>query len=101
MSILMQHIIISLLVDIQNMLSLLQVFEDLQREHINVVKFAHNSSYMFSNSSFEQEIKTWGLRQKTTHPLYTTTILRGNLMVCFSRDDHYILSSHVDNEVHR
>ena len=41
----------------------------------------------------------WDLRQKPTHPLYTTTNLRGNVMVCFSRDDHYILSSTIDNEV--
>ena len=79
----------------------LQVFEDLHREHINVVKFAHHSPYMFATSSFDQEIKMWDLRQKPTHPLYTTTSLRGNVMVCFSRDDHYILSSAVDNEVHR
>lgn len=77
----------------------LQVFEDLHREHINVVKFAHHSPYLFATSSFDQEIKMWDLRQKPTHPLYTTTSLRGNVMVCFSRDDHYILSSAVDNEV--
>lgn len=77
----------------------LQVFEDLHREHINVVKFANHSPYMFATSSFDQEIKIWDLRQKPTHPLYTTTNLRGNVMVCFSRDDHYILSSAIDNEV--
>eukprot|EP01018_Ginkgo_biloba_P003123 Gb_13353 [translate_table: standard] len=77
----------------------LQVFEDLHREHINVVKFAHHFPYMFATSSFDQEVKMWDLRQKPTRPLYTTASSRGNVMVCFSRDDHYILSSAVDNEV--
>ncbi|KAH9314285.1 hypothetical protein KI387_022912, partial [Taxus chinensis] len=77
----------------------LHVFEDLHGEHINVVKFAHHSPSIFATSSFDKDIKMWDLRLKPTRPLYTTTSTRGNVMVCFSRDDHYILSSAVDNEV--
>ena len=77
----------------------LQVFSDLHKEHINVVKFANHSPHIFATSSFDKEIKMWDLRQKVTQPLYTVRSNRGNVMVCFSRDDHYLLSSAVDNEV--
>ncbi|GLJ14208.1 hypothetical protein SUGI_0228050 [Cryptomeria japonica] len=77
----------------------LQVFEDLHGEHINVVKFSHHSPNIFATSSFDKDIKMWDLRQKPTHPLYTNTSTKGNVMVCFSHDDHYLLSSAVDNEV--
>ena len=77
----------------------LQVFSDLHKEHINVVKFANHSPQIFATSSFDKEVKMWDLRQKVTQPLYTVRSNRGNVMVCFSRDDHYLLSSAVDNEV--
>ncbi|XP_073386370.1 protein DWD HYPERSENSITIVE TO UV-B 1 isoform X2 [Physcomitrium patens] len=77
----------------------LQIFRDLHKEHINVVKFANHSPQIFATSSFDKEIKMWDLRQKVTQPLYTVRSNRGNVMVCFSRDDHYLLSSAVDNEV--
>ena len=77
----------------------LQIFTDLHREHINVVKFANHSPQIFATSSFDKEIKMWDLRQKITQPLYTVKSNKGNVMVCFSRDDHYLLSSAVDNEV--
>lgn len=77
----------------------LQIFPDLHQEHINVVKFAHHSPYLFATSSFDKDIKMWDIRQKVTRPIYTVRSTRGNVMVCFSRDDHYLLSSAVDNEV--
>jgi WD40 repeat protein len=77
----------------------LQIFPDLHQEHINVVKFAHHSPYLFATSSFDKDIKMWDIRQKVTTPIYTAHSTRGNVMVCFSHDDHYLLSSAVDNEV--
>ncbi|CAM6104311.1 unnamed protein product [Calypogeia fissa] len=77
----------------------LEVFTDLHEEHINVVKFAHHSPFLFATSSFDKEIKMWDIRIKAGKPLYTTQSNRGNVMVCFSQDDHYLLSSAVDNEV--
>lgn len=77
----------------------LQIFNDLHQQHINVVKFAHHSPHLFATSSFDKEIKMWDLRQRVSKPLYTVHSTRGNVMVCFSRDDHYLLSSAVDNEV--
>eukprot|EP00250_Pteridium_aquilinum_P015955 c22858_g1_i1 orf=126-2885(+) len=77
----------------------LQVFNDLHQQHINVVKFAHHSPNLFATSSFDKEIKMWDLRQRVRVPLYTVRSMGGNVMVCFSRDDYYLLSSAVDNEV--
>ncbi|MQL98790.1 hypothetical protein Taro_031510, partial [Colocasia esculenta] len=77
----------------------LQVFKDLHQEHINVVKFSNHSPSVFATASFDQEIKLWDLRQGMSRPCYTAFSSRGNVMVCFSHDDHYLLSSAVDNEV--
>ncbi|KAF5201071.1 transducin family protein / WD-40 repeat family protein [Thalictrum thalictroides] len=77
----------------------LQTFTDMHRGHINVVKFAHHSPSIFVTSSFDQDVKMWDLRQRPLRPCYTASSSRGNVMVCFSPDDHYLLSSAVDNEV--
>ena len=77
----------------------LQVFTDMHREHINVVKFANYSPSLFATSSFDQDVKMWDLRQKPIRPCYSASSSRGNVMVCFSPDDHYLLVSAVDNEV--
>ncbi|KAM5549515.1 hypothetical protein ABKV19_000770 [Rosa sericea] len=77
----------------------LQVFTNMHREHINVMKFANHSPSVFAASSFDQDVKMWDLRQKPISPCYSSSSSRGNVMVCFSPDDHYLLVSAVDNEV--
>ncbi|KAM7482443.1 hypothetical protein LguiB_007026 [Lonicera macranthoides] len=77
----------------------LQVFTDMHQMHINVVKFANHSPSLFATSSFDKDVKMWDLRQKPIRPCYTASSSRGNVMVCFSPDDHYLLASAVDNEV--
>ncbi|XP_022763472.1 uncharacterized protein LOC111308996 [Durio zibethinus] len=77
----------------------LQVFTDMHQQHINVVKFSNHSPSIFATSSFDQDIKMWDLRQKPIRPCYTVSSSKGNVMVCFSPDDHYLLASAVDNEV--
>lgn len=77
----------------------LQFLKDLHQEHINVVKFSHHSPSIFATASFDQNVKMWDLRQGTSQPCYTTYSSRGNVMVCFSPDDHYLLASAIDNEV--
>lgn len=78
----------------------IQLFSNLHREPINVAKFAHHSPYMFATSSFDNDVKMWDLRQSLGQPCYTASSSRGNVMACFSPDDHYLLVSAVDNEVH-
>ncbi|KAM5549513.1 hypothetical protein ABKV19_000768 [Rosa sericea] len=77
----------------------LQVFTNMHREHINVMKFANHSPSVFAAPSFDQDVKMWDLRQKPISPCYSSSSSRGNVMVCFSPDDHYLLVSAVDNEV--
>lgn len=77
----------------------LQVFTDMHQEHINVIKFANHSPSVFATSSWDQDVKMWDLRQKPISPCFTSSSSRGNVMVCFSPDDHYLLVSAVDNEV--
>ncbi|KAI4318768.1 hypothetical protein MLD38_032437 [Melastoma candidum] len=77
----------------------LQVFVNMHREHINVVKFANHSPFLFASSSFDRDVKLWDLRQNPIHPCYTVSSTKGNVMVCFSPDDRYLLTSAVDNEV--
>ncbi|GFP88610.1 WD repeat-containing protein 5b [Phtheirospermum japonicum] len=77
----------------------LQVFDNMHREHINVVKFSNHNPSVFATSSFDKDVKLWDLRKKPNQPCYTASSSRGNVMVCFSPDDHYLLVSAVDNEV--
>ncbi|CAK7337772.1 unnamed protein product [Dovyalis caffra] len=77
----------------------LQLFTNMHREPINVAKFAHHSPFLFATSSFDHDVKLWDLRQKPEWPCYTASSSSGNVMVCFSPDDRYLLVSAVDNEV--
>ncbi|XP_008787136.2 uncharacterized protein LOC103705263 isoform X2 [Phoenix dactylifera] len=77
----------------------LQIFQDLHGEHINVVKFAHHSPTLFATASFDHDIKMWDLRQGPSRPCFSASSSKGNVMVCFSPDDHYLLASAIDNEV--
>lgn len=77
----------------------IQQFTNIHQEPINVAKFAHHSPYMFATSSFDHDVKMWDLRQNPMRPCYTASSSRGNVMVCFSPDDLYLLVSAVDNEV--
>lgn len=77
----------------------LQVFANMHQEHINVVKFSNHSPSIFATSSFDKDVKLWDLRQDPSQPCYTASSNKGNVMVCFSPDDRYLLTSAVDNEV--
>ncbi|KAJ4837456.1 hypothetical protein Tsubulata_013165 [Turnera subulata] len=77
----------------------IQVFTDMHKEHINVVKFSNHSPSIFATSSFDHDVKLWDLRQNPIRPCYTSSSSKGNVMACFSPDDRYLLVSAVDNEV--
>lgn len=78
----------------------LKSFNNMHREPINVAKFSNHSPSIFATSSFDHDVKLWDLRQAPDQPCYTSSSSRGNVMVCFSPDDLYLLVSAVDNEVH-
>ena len=78
----------------------LKLFNNMHREPINVAKFSNHSPSIFATSSFDHDVKLWDLRQTPEWPCYTASSSRGNVMVCFSPDDLYLLVSAVDNEVH-
>ncbi|XP_034692414.1 uncharacterized protein LOC117919345 isoform X1 [Vitis riparia] len=77
----------------------LKLFNNMHREPINVAKFSNHSPSIFATSSFDHDVKLWDLRQTLERPCYTSSSSRGNVMVCFSPDDLYLLVSTVDNEV--
>ena len=79
----------------------IQTFPSLHREHINVLKFAHHSPHIFATSSFDRDLKLWDMRQQVSAKgaVYSVKSRNPNVMLCFSPDDHLLLSSAVDNEV--
>ncbi|KAF3438826.1 hypothetical protein FNV43_RR17101 [Rhamnella rubrinervis] len=77
----------------------LQLFNNIHAEPINVAKFACHSPFLFATSSFDRCVKMWDVRQNPMQPCFTASSSRGNVMVCFSPDDMYLLVSAVDNEV--
>ncbi|XP_031110213.1 uncharacterized protein LOC116014320 isoform X2 [Ipomoea triloba] len=77
----------------------IHMFSDMHTEPINVAKFANHSPNVLVTSSFDHDVKLWDLRQQPMRPCYTASSSRGNVMVCFSPDDLYLLVSAVDNEV--
>eukprot|EP00802_Teleaulax_amphioxeia_P018906 Tamp_19117.p1 GENE.Tamp_19117~~Tamp_19117.p1 ORF type:complete len:369 (-),score=71.10 Tamp_19117:171-1175(-) len=77
----------------------IQTFKDLHTQHINVLKFTNHSPSLFATSSFDGDVKMWDLREGAKKPLFIRRSDHGNVMVCFSPDDRYLLSSAVDNEV--
>lgn len=71
--------------------------------HINVLKFSNHNPNVFVTSSFDRYVKKWDLRESRPgggrRPLFERCSEQGNVMVCFSPDDEYLLVSAVDNEV--
>jgi len=88
--------------------------KNIHDSHINIARFANEFPTLLLTCSFDGTVKLWDIRQKshrsshngmevesssTTTPIYTVTNTSGNVMVCFSPNDLYFLSSSVDNEI--
>lgn len=74
-------------------------FAGIHTDHINITRFAHHSPNLFATSSFDRTIKVWDLRVRDRKPNYTCRSDKGNVILCFSPDDLYLLTSAVDNEI--
>eukprot|EP00871_Galdieria_phlegrea_P000930 jgi/Galph1/1838/GphlegSOOS_G511.1 len=82
-----------------------QTLRGCHSEHINVLRFANISPYLFATSSFDRSIKLFDIREPPIYgrqrPIFVRYSHMGSVMVCFSPDDQYLLSSAVDNEVYQ
>jgi WD40 repeat protein len=80
---------------------LLHRWADVHEDNMNVVKFGHLSPWLFATSSTDFSIKIFDMRVPS---LPDNPILHGQtdhtcLMVVFSPDDRFVLSSSEDNEI--
>ena len=86
----------------------LRTLKNIHEGHVNIARFANQLPYLLLTSSFDHSCKMFDLRSNHTVrrgdvdvpvPIYTCSSRSGNVMVCFSPNDTYFLSSAVDNEV--
>lgn len=82
-------------------------YQNIHQDHINISRFCNRSPNLFATSSFDGTIKTWDLRMNhlssndTSQCIYTLQCNSGIVMINFSNDDNFILSSGVDNEINQ
>ena len=76
-----------------------QKFVGIHEKHINISRFTNHSPNIFATCSFDKYVKMWDTRIKPHKPIYGRLSNNGNVMICFSPNDTYILASAVDNEV--
>lgn len=74
-------------------------YTDIHEGHINIARFSNLTPNLFATSSFDTTAKLWDMRMKSYQPIYTMTCKNGLVMLCFSPDDSFILTSGVDNEI--
>ncbi|CAM9662216.1 unnamed protein product [Scytosiphon promiscuus] len=78
----------------------IRAFEDIHEDHINISRFANHSPFVFATSSFDKTVKAWDSRIRPDNsPIYTCNSEMGHVMLSFSPDDVFLLTSAVDNEV--
>ncbi|GJD11083.1 hypothetical protein Gasu2_52360 [Galdieria sulphuraria] len=82
-----------------------QTLKECHSEHINVTRFSNLSPFLFATSSFDRSIKLFDIREPPINgkqmPIFVRSSRMGTVMVCFSPDDSYLLSSAIDNEVYQ
>ncbi|GJQ15468.1 hypothetical protein GpartN1_g7259.t1 [Galdieria partita] len=82
-----------------------QTLKECHSEHINVTRFSNLSPFLFATSSFDRSIKLFDIREPPVNgrqmPIFVRSSRMGTVMVCFSPDDSYLLSSAIDNEVYQ
>lgn len=76
-----------------------QNYKGIHGGHINISRFANHSPNLFVTSSFDGSAKSWDLRMTEKQPIYEVKSRTGIVMINFSPDDTYLLSSAHDNEI--
>ena len=74
-------------------------FIDAHNDHINISRFANHLPHIFMTSSFDKTAKCWDVRLPKNKPIYTIHSRTGIVMINFSPDDTFLLSSSHDNEI--
>lgn len=73
-------------------------YRDIHTNHINISRFSTLNTNVFATSSFDGWAKVWDLRMKQT-PVYEVNTGTEIVILSFSRDDMFLLTASVDNEV--
>jgi hypothetical protein len=83
--------------------SLIAETPPIHTESINISRFSNLSPHVFATCSFDSTVKLWDARVPSTisAPVYTITTPRSLVMINFSPNDAFLLSSGVDNEVNQ
>ncbi|MCD7460115.1 hypothetical protein HAX54_042907 [Datura stramonium] len=71
----------------------LQVFDDMHQENIMSLNLHTTLQLFLPLHHLIVMLSLWDLGQKPNQPCYTALSSRGNVMVCFSPDDQYLLVS--------
>lgn len=79
----------------------IQTFSNIHENHINIARFANLSPNLFVTCSFDKTVKAWDQRMTDRQPIYTIQGENGFVMVNFSPDDTFLLTSANDNEINQ
>eukprot|EP01083_Nonionella_stella_P190406 705183_1 len=78
----------------------IRTFDNIHSHHINISRFANSMPFIFATCSFDKKLKLWDSRcDPHVSPIFSATASAGYVMLTFSPDDRFILSSAIDNEV--
>ena len=78
-----------------------QTFREIHANHINIARFANKSPNLFVTCSFDKMVKAWDQRMTDRQPIYSIQGENGFVMVNFSPDDTFLLTSANDNEINQ
>ncbi len=80
---------------------LVRKFSEIHHGHINISRFSNLNPNVFATCSFDRTAKMWDIRDRRClhSPIYECHSDSGHVMLCFSADDVFLLTSAVDNEV--
>ncbi len=80
---------------------LVHKFSGIHHGHINISRFSNLNPNIFATCSFDCTAKMWDIRDPyhLKCPIYTCQSDSGHVMLCFSPDDVFLLTSAIDNEV--